>query len=222
MRGAIQATRMELLRRRRRLLLARRGHRLLENKRDELMRRFLGLIEQTRGLRERVEEKLAAGLRLFLSARAEMPRWVLEEAFLGASTLRVEVSVENVMSVPVPHLSLVAADADANGNTNGRFRPIYGLISTPAQLDEALRTLRSVLEEMLRLAELEQAIELLAEEIERTRRRVNALERRVIPRLEGEIRYIQAALDEMERAAYAQLQRIKGGAARGSGADSWM
>ncbi len=214
MRGAIQATRMELLRRRRRLALARRGHRLLENKRDELMRHFLGLIEQSRGLREEVEQKLAAGLRLYLAARAEMPRWVLEAAFLGAPRPRVNVEVENVMSVPVPHLSLT--DSNAATNINGGFRPLYGWMNTPSQLDEALLTLRSALEEMLRLAQLEQAIELLAEEIERTRRRVNALEQRVIPRLEEEIRYIQAALDEMERAAHAQLRRIKGAAARGS------
>lgn len=179
------------------------------------MRRFWGLLEQSRGLREEVEEKLAAGLKLFLCARAEMPRWLLEEAFLGAPVLRVSVEVENVMNVPVPHLSWEPSSATGTRANEG-FRPLYGLICTPSQLDEALLALRSALEEMLRLAELEQAIELLAEEIERTRRRVNALEQRVIPRLEGEIRSLQGALDEMERAAHAQLQRIKGGAARGS------
>ncbi len=207
--SAMQATRMELLRQRKRLALAQRGHRLLENKRDELMRHFLGLIEQTRGLRERVEEKLAEGLRLFLSARAEMPPEMLNEALMTGATLEVQVRMENVMSVSVPHLSLQEPPEPEGAGLTGKGVS-YGLATTPAHLDRALQTFTEVLPEMIKLAELERAIELLADEIERTRRRVNALEQILIPQLEGTIRRIQAALDEMERSSRAQLQRLKG------------
>ena len=202
--GAIQATRMELLRQRKRLALARRGHRLLENKRDELMRHFLRLIEQTRGLRERVEGRLAEGLRLFLLARAETAPEALNEALMGGAEtrLRAQVRLENVMSVPVPRFALQEpSEAQI-------YR--YGLATTPAHLDRALQILAEVLPEMVQLAELERAIELLADEIERTRRRVNALEQILIPQLEETIRRIQDALDEMERASRARLQRLKG------------
>ena len=207
--GAIQATRMELLRQRKRLALAQRGHRLLENKRDELMRHFLELIEQTRGLRERVEEKLAQGLRLFLLARAEMPPEVLNEALMTGATLELQVRVENVMSVSVPHLSLQEPSEPEGAGLKSKGYG-YGLATTPAHLDRALQIFAEVLPEMIKLAELERAIELLADEIERTRRRVNALEQILIPQLEGTIRRIQAALDEMERSSRAQLQRLKG------------
>ncbi len=207
--GAIQATRMELLRQRKHLALAQRGHRLLENKRDELMRHFLELIEQTRGLRERVEEKLAQGLRLFLLARAEMPPEMLNEALMIGATLELQVRVENVMSVSVPHLSLQEPSEPEGAGLKVKGYG-YGLATTPAHLDRALQIFAEVLPEMIKLAELERAIELLADEIEQTRRRVNALEQILIPQLEGTIRRIQAALDEMERSSRAQLQRLKG------------
>jgi V/A-type H+-transporting ATPase subunit D len=207
--SAIQATRMELLCQRKRLALAQRGHRLLENKRDELMHHFLELIEQTRGLRERVEEKLAEGLRLFLSARAEMPPEMLNEALTTGATLEVQVRMENVMSVSVPHLSLQEPSEPEGAGLKGKGYS-YGLATTPAHLDRALQIFADVLPEMIKLAELERAIELLADEIERTRRRVNALEQILIPQLEETIRRIQAALDEMERSARSQLLRLKG------------
>jgi V/A-type H+-transporting ATPase subunit D len=199
----VDATRMELLRQRRRLAMARRGHRLLENKRDEMMHRFLELVERARGLRERVEEELVRGLRRFLAARAEMLPEALHEALMAEPAPDgrppLSVTTESVMNVLVPRFEL----------QHDRKAHSYGLATPSAQLDEALRIFAEVLPEMIRMAEVEQAIELLAEEIEKTRRRVNALEQILIPQLERNIRYIAATLDEMERASRAQLLRIK-------------
>ncbi len=197
----VNATRMELLKQKKRLAMAKRGHKLLKQKRDELMHRFLQLVEQTRGLRERVEEKLAQGFRSFLLARAEMSKEVMEESLMtGASSNgALHTEMESVMSVWVPRFQF-SDDRDIYS---------YGFAATAAELDTALTLFKEVLPEMVQLAEIEKSLELLAEEIETTRRRVNALERVLIPQLDENIRRISMALDEMERSTRASLMRIK-------------
>lgn len=197
----VNATRMELLKQKKRLAMAKRGHKLLKQKRDELMHRFLQLVEETRGLRERVEEKLARGFRSFLLARAEMSKEVMEESLMtGASSNgALSMEMESVMSVWVPRFQF-SDDRDIYS---------YGFAATAAELDTALTLLKEILPEMVKLAEIEKSLELLAEEIETTRRRVNALERVLIPQLDENIRRISMALDEMERSTRASLMRIK-------------
>ncbi len=197
----VNATRMELLKQKKRLAMAKRGHKLLKQKRDELMHRFLQLVEETRGLRERVEEKLAQGFRSFLLARAEMSKEVMEESLMtGASSNgALSMEMESVMSVWVPRFQF-SDDRDIYS---------YGFAATAAELDTALTLLKEILPEMVKLAEIEKSLELLAEEIETTRRRVNALERVLIPQLDENIRRIAMALDEMERSTRASLMRIK-------------
>lgn len=197
----VNATRMELLKQKKRLAMAKRGHKLLKQKRDELMHRFLQLVEETRGLRERVEEKLARGFRSFLLARAEMSKEVMEESLMtGASSNgALQMEMESVMSVWVPRFQL----------RDERDIYSYGFAATSAELDTALTLFQEVLPEMIKLAEIEKSLELLAEEIETTRRRVNALERVLIPQLDDNIKRISMALDEMERSTRASLMRIK-------------
>lgn len=197
----VNATRMELLKQKKRLAMAQRGHKLLKNKRDELMHRFMELVEQTRGLRERVEEELVRGFRSFLIARAEMSKEMLYEALMtgGTSASILSVEMDTVMNVHVPRFSL----------QNSREIYAYGFAATSAELDRALSIFSEVLPELVKLAEIEKAMELLADEIEKTRRRVNALEQILIPQLEQNIKFIRMALDEMERSSRAQLLRIK-------------
>lgn len=201
----VNATRMELLRQKKRLAMAQRGHRLLKQKRDELMHRFMELVEESRGLRERVEEALARGFRSFLLARAEMSKEGLYEALMtgrdsrGRGDSLLAVRMDSVMNVQVPRFAL----------KDSREPYAYGFATTSAELDRALAAFAGVLPELIKLAEIEKAMELLAEEIETTRRRVNALEQILIPQLEQTIRFIYMALDEMERSSRAQLLRIK-------------
>ncbi|MCS7274349.1 MAG: V-type ATP synthase subunit D [Candidatus Bipolaricaulota bacterium] len=197
----VNATRMELLKQKKRLAMAKRGHKLLKQKRDELMHRFLELVEETRGLRERVEEKLARGFRSFLLARAEMSKEFMEEALMtGASSNgALRLRTESVMSVWVPRFDY----------SDRRDIYAYGFAATSAELDTALTIFQEVLPEMIKLAEIEKSLELLAEEIETTRRRVNALERVLIPQIDENIKRISMALDEMERSSRASLMRIK-------------
>ncbi|MCR4404861.1 MAG: V-type ATP synthase subunit D [Candidatus Acetothermia bacterium] len=199
----VNVTRMELLRQKKRLAMAQRGHRLLKQKRDELMHRFMELVEESRGLRERVEEALASGFRSFLLARAEMAKEGLYEALMTGGDSRegslLAVRMDSVMNVQVPRFAL----------QDSREPYAYGFATTSAELDRALAAFAGALPELIKLAEIEKAMELLAEEIETTRRRVNALEQILIPQLEQNIRFIYMALDEMERSSRAQLLRIK-------------
>lgn len=197
----VNATRMELLKQKKRLAMAKRGHKLLKQKRDELMHKFLQRVEETRGLRERVEEKLARGFRSFLLARAEMSKEMMAESLMtgAGSNGALSMEMEPVMSVWVPRFQL----------SDSRDIYSYGFVATSAELDTALALFQEVLPEMIKLAEIEKSLELMAEEIETTRRRVNALERILIPQLEDNIKRISMALDEMERSTRASLMRIK-------------
>jgi V/A-type H+-transporting ATPase subunit D len=191
---------MELLRLRKRLTLARRGYDLLKRKQDELMRRFLEFVETIGDLRKEIEERLAAAHRGFLMARSVMDRESMEEAIMFPNQrLTLNVSTLPVMNLRLPHF-----DVSSHGKVHS-----YGMLNTSAELDSALGAYSELLPEMLRLAQIERSVELLASEIEVTRRRVNALEYILIPNLQDTIKYIKMRLDEMERSNLSRLMRVK-------------
>jgi V/A-type H+-transporting ATPase subunit D len=200
MRLAVNPTRMELLRLRKRLQLARRGHKLLKDKQDELMKRFMGLVTQIKELRLDVERELEEAWKRFLVAGASGGREVVETAVsVPVRKTYVEVAKEQIMNVAVPVFAL---------KTEGNLAS-YGLATTPAELDTALVAMEEVLGRMVELASKEKALELIGDEIEKTRRRVNALEYTLIPNLEETIRYISMKLSEMERGNLTRLMRVK-------------
>jgi V/A-type H+-transporting ATPase subunit D len=197
---AVNPTRMELLRLRKRLQLARRGHKLLKDKQDELMKRFMGLVHQIKELRLSVEQELEQAWKRFLVARSVGGREVVEAAVsVPTRKSHVEVRKQQIMNVVVPVFEL---------KTEGKLAS-YGLAATPAELDTALVAMERVLGRMVELASKEKALELIGDEIERTRRRVNALEYVLIPNLAETIRYISMKLSEMERGNLTRLMRVK-------------
>lgn len=200
----VNPTRMELTRLKKRLKVARRGHKLLKDKRDELMKKFLELVRRNKELREKVEEMLMKVHANFLIARAVLSTEVLEEALMfPKQSVSLEVSTENIMSVDVPVLEFKTQSDDT-----GDIFP-YGFVTTSGELDGAISTLSEVLPYMLELARMEKAAQLLAEEIEKTRRRVNALEYVLIPQLTETIKYITMKLDENERGNLTRLMKVK-------------
>jgi len=195
---------MELTRLKKRLQVARRGHKLLKDKRDELMKKFLELVKKNKELREKVEDMLMKVHSNFLIARAVMSSEVLEESLMfPKQSVSLEVSTKNIMSVNIPVFNFKTTSMDESN-----IYP-YGFASTSAELDGAIRTLSDVLPYLLELAEMEKSAQLMAEEIEKTRRRVNALEYVLIPQLEETIRYITMKLDENERGNLTRLMKVK-------------
>jgi V/A-type H+-transporting ATPase subunit D len=202
--GTIKTTRMELTRLKRRLKTARRGHKLLKDKRDELMKKFLDIVRQNRELREHVEISLAKAHAAFTIAAAIMSPEMLEQALLyPKQNVDLSVSYQNVMSVNVPIYNFHMKSDDP-----GEIFP-YSFAMTTGELDTAVDALARVFTDMLRLAEAEKTSQLLAEEIEKTRRRVNALEYVMIPGMEETIRYIAMKLEENERANIVRLMKVK-------------
>ncbi len=200
----ISPTRMELTRLKARLKTARRGHKLLKDKRDELMRQFLDLARENRALRARVEEKLAGASKQLALARAVVSPQAVDAALLvPAQQVGVEVAKRNIMSVNVPQFSYRLRNQDKSALY------AYGLAFTPSELDGAVERMAAALNDMLRLAEVEKSCQLLSGEIEKTRRRVNALEYVMIPQFEQTIRTITAKLDENERGAIVRLMKVK-------------
>lgn len=199
----VNPTRMELSRLKKRLHVAVRGHKLLKDKRDEMMRRFIDLIRRNKDLREKVEAELTRALGDFVLARAVMSGKMLEQAIM-VPTRRVELSLSkrNVMSVDVPVIGF-----EVKNETSSSYP--YGFASTSAELDNAIITLGEVLPHLLELAEVEKAAQMLADEIEKTRRRVNALEYVMIPQLEETIGYITMKLDENDRSSRTRLMKVK-------------
>lgn len=196
----VSPTRMELLKLRRRVAVAVRGHKLLRDKRDELMKEFLRLVRENRELRVEVEKKLVAAFRSFLVARAVMSREALEAAIMAPKQrVFLDVGTTSIMNVRVPRFSL-RQEGDILS---------YGFLDTSAELDTALVSFSEALAMLVRLAEVEKSAELLAEEIERTRRRVNALEYVLIPELQAAVKSIDMKLSEQERSNVARLMRIK-------------
>jgi len=196
----VNPTRMELLRLKKRVKTAKRGYKLLKEKRDGLMKQFMAIIREAKEMREKVEENLPAALKSFLFASADMRPEVLEEALaMPSQKITLSSKIKNVMSVDVPQFTF---------EKKGKFL-CYGLASTSAQLDDSLQTFSDSLQDMIKLAEIEHSAALLAEEIEKTRRRVNALEYVMIPNLETTVRFITLKLGEQERAGIVMVMRVK-------------
>lgn len=199
----VNPTRMELTRLKRRLKTATRGHKLLKDKRDEMMRRFVLLVRENAKLREQVEKELSLALGEFSLCRGVMEPAMLEEALMyPARSVDLTIGKDNIMSVEVPTIQVVEGTLQETVLS-------YGLAQTSSQLDGAIAGLAAVLPQMIKLAEIEKTCNLLADEIEKTRRRVNALEYVMIPDLEDTIRYITMKLDENERSNLTRLMKVK-------------
>ena len=197
----VNPTRMELSR----LKTAVRGHKLLKDKQDELMRQFIDMIKKNKKLREKVEEMLQNSFKDFLLSRGVMSDEMLENAIAyPKEKIGVEVKKKNIMSVNVPQMTFVRE----NERNQGMIYP-YGYAQTSADLDDAIDGLNSVMDNLLELAEVEKACQLMADEVEKTRRRVNALEYMTIPQLQETIRFIQMKLDENERGSITRLMKVK-------------
>ncbi len=200
----VNPTRMELKKLQGRYTTARRGHKLLKDKRDELMKQFLDIVREDKLLREKVERALGKFYRGFSVASASGNPQMLKEALIcPKAEASLEVSERNVMSVTIPVFDMrVSGDRD-----NEVFH--YGLAFTSGELDVSIRELNGILTDLLRMAELEKAAQLLAEEIERTRRRVNALEYTMMPQYLAAIKSIKMKLDENERGNTTRLMKVK-------------
>ncbi len=202
--GTVTPTRMELTRIKRKLLTARRGHKLLKDKRDELMRQFLNLVRENKELREKVEEAIREANRSFALARSGMSDEAVRVAFMTPKQeVTLDVTTRNVMSVEVPVYSYETRTSD------GADIFSYGYAFTSGDLDAGVARLQEILPDMLKLAESEKSCQLMAAEIEKTRRRVNALEHVLIPDMEDNIKYITMKLDENERSTQIRLMKVK-------------
>ncbi len=201
---AITPTRMVLNQLKGRLKTARRGHKLLKDKRDELMRQFMDVVKLNKVLRSRVEEGLTAAFGSLQVASSIMSPEMLEQALMyPRQSVELGMSFKNIMSVNVPEYSF-----KTKSNDPSEIYP-YGFAQTSGELDDALDKLAKVFEDMLELAQVEKTMQLLAEEIEKTRRRVNALEYVMIPELEGNIKYISMKLEENENSTKVRLLKVK-------------
>lgn len=208
----VNPTRMVLSQLKRRLVTAKRGHKLLKDKQDELMRQFIERIRRNKVLREEVEKALSESFRDFMLAAAVMSPERLEQAVSFAKAeLKAEVKVVNCMSVRIPEISFVRVPVKGMEEEEGGEPQVqaYGFAQTSADLDEAVRRLDEIMAKLLELAEVEKACQLMADAIESTRRRVNALEYRTIPDLEETIKYIRMKLDENERSTITRLMKVK-------------
>ena len=201
---SVNPTRMELTRLKKKLAVAVRGHKLLKDKRDELMRQFLDIVRENKVLRENVEAKIEKANKSLIMAQSVMNREVLSCALMMPKQgVEVEISEKNIMSVDIPVLKAKMK----TDNPHDVFS--YGYAYTNGDLDDGVLTLAEVLPDMMKLAEQENAAQLLAAEIEKTRRRVNALEHVLIPDTQDTIRYIVMKLDENERSNTTRLMKIK-------------
>ena len=199
----VNPTRMALSELKLRLVTAKRGHKLLKDKQDELMRQFINLIKENKKLRVEVEKELSESFKSFLLASATMSPLFLESAVsFPKEKLSVEIKSKNIMSVNVPEMKFVKEEME------GSIFP-YGFVQTSAELDDTVIKLQKVLDNLLSLAEIEKSCQLMADEIEKTRRRVNALEYSSIPNLEETVKDIRMKLDENERATITRLMKVK-------------
>lgn len=200
----VNPTRMELTRLKKKLITAKRGHKLLKDKRDELMRRFLELVRENMELRKKVEKGLEEANKNFVLAKAVMREETLNTALLAPlQSLSVDVKSNNVMSVDIP----VFEYKTRMPNKNDMYS--YGFAFTSGDLDYAVQSLSEIFPDMLKLAEIEKSCQLMSAEIEKTRRRVNALEHVMIPETEKNIKFITMKLDENERSTQVRLMKVK-------------
>ena len=201
---AITPTRMVLNQLKGRLKTARRGHKLLKDKRDELMRQFMDVVKRNKELRGIVEKGLTEAFGSLQVASAIMSPEMMEQALLyPRQSVELDMTYQNIMSVNVPRYSF-----HTKNNDPSEIYP-YGFAQTSGELDDALDKLARVFQDMLELAEVEKTMQLLAEEIEKTRRRVNALEYVMIPELEENIKYITMKLEENENSTKVRLLKVK-------------
>jgi len=200
----VSPTRQELTRLKGKLRTARRGHKLLKDKRDELMKQFLDIMKEAKALRDEVEKDLEVVYGSFTVASALMSSEAIEQALIyPKQSVELTMTFKNVMSVNVPQY-----DFHTKTQSDSDIYP-YGFAATSGELDTAVDALGKVFLKMLKLAQIEKAGQLMAEEIEKTRRRVNALEYVMIPNTEESIRYITMKLDENERSATTRLMKVK-------------
>ena len=200
----INPTRMELTRLKGRLRTAVRGHRLLKDKRDELMRQFFLIVRENKALRAKVEAGIEEANRAMTVASSVMSPEMLQQALLyPKQSATLDMTFQNIMSVSVPVYEFHTKNEDA-----ASIYP-YGFAQTSGELDDALEKLAEVFKDMLVLAQVEKTTQMLAQEIEKTRRRVNALEYVMIPELEQNIRYISMKLDENESSTKVRLMKVK-------------
>ena len=201
----VNPTRMELTKLKKRLTTATRGHKLLKDKQDELMRQFINLVKYNNSIRKDVENELEGSLKDFVMARAVMSSEFLEEAIAyPKESISVDVGKKNIMSVNVPVMNF---KRQLEGDEGSIFPD--GFANTSSELDDAITKLYGILPKLLELAEVEKSCQLMADEIEKTRRRVNALEYMTIPQLQETIKYIRMKLDENERSALTRLMKVK-------------
>jgi len=199
----VNPTRMELTKMKKRLVTATRGHKLLKDKRDEMVRQFIGMIRENYALRLEVEKELASALRDFAMARAVMDPQSMEGALLyPARQASISLGTRNILSVRVPTMEVDPASMTET------VQP-YGYADTSSQLDGAIATMAELLPKLVHLAEVEKSCDMLADEIEKTRRRVNALEYVMIPQFQATIRSISMKLEENERGAITRLMKVK-------------
>lgn len=202
----VNPTRMELKKLKARLQTATRGHKLLKDKSDEMIRRFSALIKENKRLRDEVEAELADCLKEFSLARSVSSVPALEKAFsMPSVSVKAEFKTANVMSVEVPEIVLLPAGKAASSED----AVPYSYAELTSEADYSVRKIGQVLEKLFRLAETEKTVAMLSAEIERNKRRVNALEYVMIPQLEETIAYIRGKLDENERAATTRLMKVK-------------
>ena len=202
--STITPTRMVLNQQKARLKTASRGHKLLKDKRDELMRQFMDVVRRNRELRTKVEDGLTEAFSALSVASSIMSPDMLEQAILcPRQSVELDMTYKNVMSVNVPVYDFKTKTAD-----EGDIYP-YGFAQTSGELDDALGKLNEVFADMLELAEVEKSMQLMAQEIEKTRRRVNALEYVMIPEAEENIKYISMKLEENDRSSKVRLMKVK-------------
>lgn len=200
----VNPTRMELARLSKQLGTAKRGHKLLKDKQDELMRQFILLIRENNVLRKQVEKEMTHAMKAFRLANATLNENFIEELFiLPATEVSLDISEKNIMSVVVPVMNF-------DYNETYTDTPLeYGFLNSNVPLDLSIDRFTSVLPQLLKLTEVEKTCQLMAEEIEKTRRRVNALEYMTIPELEETIYFIKMKLEENERASVTRMIKVK-------------
>ena len=200
----VNPTRQELTKLKTRLKTSIRGHKLLKDKRDELMKQFMDVVLENRALRTKVEEGLKRAHGSFTVASAVMSSEAMQQALLyPKQSVELDMTFKNIMSVNVPEYHFKTKTDDP-----GEIYP-YGFAATSGELDTAVDALAQVFQDMLKLAQIEKTSQLLAEEIEKTRRRVNALEYVKIPQMQEAIKYISMKLEENERANTIRLMKVK-------------
>ena len=202
----VKPTRMELSTLKDRLKVAQNGYDLLKDKQDELMRQFIELIKDNNQLRNEVEDELSGALSNFVLASSSMNDAFMEEIVaLPSKQVNLEIAKKNIMSVDVPKMSFSYDDDNQKSDNEVK----YGYLNTSSELDDAIEVLNDVMPKLLKLSEIEKTCQLMATEIESTRRRVNALEYRMIPNIKETIKYIQMKLDEIERASITRMIKVK-------------